>query len=384
MPDVWIEKKPKAKRGPHRGKVRYKVRYREYTGDGLKTITRSEIFTAKSAAEKCKEDWQAGELPKEKITMSELADDFIEIECSPHRRKEATARDYKSIIRNHIKRHIGEIKVELLTVRDVKKMQDAILEMPISRKNLHKKKPPGPRVANKALMVTKMLLRHAEENGHITRNPIARMRPLKHKTRVGVALSQSQLGRLLNAAEEPYRTLIVIAVNTGMRLGELLGLDWGDISLRQRTINIRRQFTKGELKNTLKTESSHRTVPMNDAVFAQFSEMRIRADLSNWVFPGEGDLPLCGQKVLRQGFRPALAKAGLDSQIRFHDLRHTATSRMAKKGISAIAAGQVLGHNSLSMTELYSHADEEMTREAVESLWDSDQIGDNVTRFISP
>ncbi len=57
---------------------------------------------------------------------------------------------------------------------------------------------------------------------------------------------------------------------------------------------------------------------------------------------------------------------------------------MAKRGISAIAAGKVLGHNSLSMTEHYSHADDEMTREAVTDLWDSDRIGDNVARIFSP
>lgn len=138
MADVWIEKKPKAKRGPHRGKVRYKVRYREYTGEGLKTVTRSEIFSTKSAAEKCKDDWMAGDLPKDKVTMAELAEDFIVIECKPHRRKEATAKDYRSIISNHIKRHIGSIKVEALTARDVHRMTDKILTVPISRHSLHK------------------------------------------------------------------------------------------------------------------------------------------------------------------------------------------------------------------------------------------------------
>ena len=383
MADIWIEKKPKAKRGPHRGKVRYKVRYREFSTDGIRK-TSTEIFTTRSAAEKYKEELLDGGKPREKLTMFELADDFIKIECSPNRRKEATARDYKSIIRNHIKRHIGEIKVKCLTVRDVQLMQDAIMVDPIRRKGLHKTKAPGPRAANKALMVTKMLLRYAEQNGIISGSPILGLKPIRHKTRPGVALSESELERLLRAAKEPYRTLIMIAVNTGMRLGELLGLDWSDISLRKRTISLRRQFTQREVKDTLKTEASHRVVPMNDAVFARLNEMRVRADLSNWVFPGKGDNPLCGQNVLRQGLRPGLKKAGLDLDIRFHDLRHTAASRMAKRGISAIAAGKVLGHNSLSMTELYSHPDEEMTREAVEGLWESERIGDNVAEISSP
>lgn len=218
----------------------------------------------------------------------------------------------------------------------------------------------------------------------ISGSPILGLKPLKYKSRKGVALSVLELDRLLIAAVEPYRTLILLGANTGMRLGEMLGLDRSDISFRRRTIALRRQYTQRELKDSLKTESSHRVVPMNDAVFARQNEMRVRADLSNWLFPGEGDDPLCGQKVLRQGLRPALRKAGLDPDIRLHDLRHTAASRMAKNGISAVAAGKVLGHNSLSMTEHYSHPDEEMTREAVAGLWDSPQLGDNVAIFEEP
>ena len=140
---------------------------------------------------------------------------------------------------------------------------------------------------------------------------------------------------------------------------------------------------RGDLRDTLKTESSERTVPMNDAVFACLNKLRIRSDLSNWVFPGIGDLPMSGEKVSRQGMRPALAKAGLDPDIRFHDFRYTAASRMAKNDISAIAAGKVLGHNSLSMTERYSKPDEEKTRDAVKNLWGSEAIGDNVAQISS-
>ena len=69
--------------------------------------------------------------------------------------------------------------------------------------------------------------------------------------------------------------------------------------------------------------------------------------------------------------QPALAE-------KLKHLRYTAASRMAKNDISAIAAGKVLGHNSLSMTEHYSKPDEEMTRDAVKNLWGSEAIGDNV------
>ena len=104
MADVWIEKLPKAKRGLHRGKIRYKVRARAFTGVGTKKRSTSRIFTTKSGAAKYKEHLIAGGLVPENMTVADVACRFIKYDCSE--KNEESASDYKAIINNHILRHV--------------------------------------------------------------------------------------------------------------------------------------------------------------------------------------------------------------------------------------------------------------------------------------
>ena len=150
--------------------------------------------------------------------------------------------------------------------------------------------------------------------------------------------------------------VIVVALNTGMRRGEILGLEWDRVDLKARRIRLEAQHTMGK---------KGRTVPMNDtARAALLNQARFRAEHcpdSKWVF--------CDKKGKRIGrttrsFNYACHKAGL-MDFRFHDLRHTCAAWLVTAGVPLPEVRDLLGHSTVIMTERYAHLSPDNLRVAV-------------------
>ncbi|MCA0929753.1 site-specific integrase [Ruegeria profundi] len=129
------------------------------------------------------------------------------------------------------------------------------------------------------------------------------------------------------------RPLLVLAVETAMRRGELLAMEWRHVDLQRCTVLLPR------------TKNGHaRTVPLSPIALKTLGEL-LRAD--------DRVLPLSGDCV-RQGFGRLRKRAGVDD-IRFHDLRHEAVSRLVERGLSLIEVQQISGHRTLHMLQRYVH-----------------------------
>ena len=165
--------------------------------------------------------------------------------------------------------------------------------------------------------------------------------------------------RLLRACEQsinPYLyTVVVLALSTGMRQGEIMGLTWDDVDLHQG------RATLHETKN-----GERRVVPLSGKALALLKEhATVRRLDTSLLFPGK---PLSGPdgKViyrpmdLRAPWEAALKKAGIDD-FRFHDLRHSAASYLAMNGASLAEIAEVLGHKTLQMVKRYAHLSEAHT-----------------------
>ncbi len=166
-----------------------------------------------------------------------------------------------------------------------------------------------------------------------------------------------------------HSALYHLALSTGMRQGELLGLKWADLDWKKTTLKIQRQWTqklKGGFEfTTPKTNAGKRTIALGNTALEtlrthqqnQFIQMQKAGDRWNdmdMIFISRIGTPLDKHHLLKS-FRKLLEDAGLP-KIRFHDLRHTAASLMLNNGIPVIIVSRRLGHAKPSITlDVYGH-----------------------------
>lgn len=154
--------------------------------------------------------------------------------------------------------------------------------------------------------------------------------------------------------------VVLVAVSTGLRRGELLALKWADVDLLGALLTVRGEHTKN---------ARTRHVPLNSDVAAVLKTWRAihpKADGSALVFPGEGGERLGGLKTAWQAVLDA-AKPKI-SDFRFHDLRHTFASKLVQAGVDLNTVRELLGHADLKMTLRYAHLAPEHRAAAVAKL----------------
>jgi len=171
-------------------------------------------------------------------------------------------------------------------------------------------------------------------------------------------LNDEERQRLLAACQaslSPYLyTVVMLALATGARRGELLSLCWPDVDLKRGTLTFH------ETKN-----GERRTVPLTGQVLTLMQQhARVRRIDTVLVFPNS-----TGKRALdiRAAWQGAVKRAGI-VDFRFHDLRHTAASYLAMSGASLAEIAEVLGHKTLAMVKRYAHLSEAHTRGVVERM----------------
>ncbi len=173
-----------------------------------------------------------------------------------------------------------------------------------------------------------------------------------HRTRKG---SNDELRRELEAKNHQDAELVRVAAYTGLRLGELLALRWGDIDFTGAKIVVQRAVSAGVETST--KSGKVRRVPLPDQAVASLNRLSRRGD-----FTSPDDLVFCnsiGRRLdrysLRNRFDEAREATGL-RPLRLHDLRHTYGSLLARAGIDLVTIQAAMGHSSLTTTSVYLHA----------------------------
>ena len=176
-------------------------------------------------------------------------------------------------------------------------------------------------------------------------------------------LSDEERARLLKVCKEssnPYLyTVVVLALSTGMRQGEIMGLTWDDVDLNKGRAILH------ETKN-----GERRAVALTGHALELLKELgKVRRIDSKLLFPSKEIAPQKPQKPmdLRTPWEQALKKAEI-LDFRFHDLRHSAASYLAMNGASLAEIAEVLGHKTLQMVKRYAHLSEGHTARVVESM----------------
>ena len=304
-----------------------------------------------------------------RMTLGEWMDKWLD-EYMLFTLRESTARSYRNMIDNQIKRFIGDKQLAYLTTADLQKFYNKIKKKGRVREHyIHGHELSGTMVRSiNALLY--QALNVAVEERLIVRNPaIGTTLPKKSYAEKQV-LCDSQLEIFMKAIkEDPYwHDFFYVEIMTGLRKGEICGLKWCDINFADGTMSVRRSVSKrkgGGLNiGETKTDAGERKIVMPPSVASLLYRKKEEA-ICEWIFPhytNPSD-PLHPDSAYGK-LKTILKNAGLPS-IRFHDLRHTFATQAMQGGVDAKTLAGLLGHTDASFTlDTYTHVTGDMQRNA--------------------
>lgn len=209
----------------------------------------------------------------------------------------------------------------------------------------------------------------AEEWGYVQENPARKTKlPRRAPKEESVILSPEQLRNLITHLSEPARSLVLLLATTGLRIGELLALRWGNVNLQSRVLRVKETVYDGHF-GTPKTKRSLRAIPIGDSATAVLSGLQPQQPNANvLVFSTRKGTPLCRRNLLRRDLQPACEAAGLPV-ITWHSLRHSNATLLDAVGAPLGTVQALLGHATPEVTrEIYLHSIPEDQRRAVENV----------------
>ena len=273
---------------------------------------------------------------EEKIPFAKMAGEYLEVYSKPNKR--SFWRDAISV--NHLKSFFGNKNIQEITPLDVERYK---------QKRLGKV---SPSTVNREITCPKHIFNKAKEWEKIRENPIASVKLFRVDEKRIRYLEKEEIARLIEVCPDYLNSIIIVALNTGMRKSEILNLKWSDVDFKNRIIYV------VQSKN-----NQAREIPMNQMTFRTLLKVRKNAK-SPYVFCKKNGSPY---RDIREGFTNALKKAGIKN-FRFHDLRHTFASHLVMAGVDLKTVQELLGHKTFEMTLRYSHLSPDHKRRAIEVL----------------
>jgi integrase len=208
-----------------------------------------------------------------------------------------------------------------------------------------------PATINRELACLKHMFSLAKKWKMADENPVKEVQFFQERQIEMKILAREEIERLVDFTSPWLKPIVIVALNTGMRKGEILRLRWSDINFENQFIFLK------ETKN-----NRSRKIPMSRLVA---ETLRAIKRVKEFVFTN----PRTGRPFsdLQTGFKAACRKASI-GDVRFHDLRHTAATYMVTGGIDLVTVKEILGHATIQMTMRYAHPTPENKRRAVEVL----------------
>jgi integrase len=307
----------------------------------------------------------------ENLTVAEYLDRWLD-DAVRDTVRGTTFERYEQNVRLHIKPALGRLRLKKLTSAHVRGLHREKLDAGLS-----------PRSVRYVHVTLHKALKQAESDGLVRRNVAGTVKPPQVRNEEIRPLDANQVKILFEAVEgDRLEALYVLAVTTGLRQGELLGLKWEDVDLEAGTLQVRRTLTTAKNGPTLsapKTRGSRRSVKLpqtaSDALRSHLDRQLGEIDRAGnlWrenglIFASETGGPLSRQHVTARHFKPVLKRAGLP-EIRFHDLRHTCATLLLSKNVNPKIVSEMLGHASIAITlDTYSHVLPDMQDSAARAI----------------
>lgn len=296
-------------------------------------------------------------------TLAELADHYTEHYVQPAEyregRKVAGLRSHRSVrgYVSTIRERLGRKRLRGITYGNLRGFRNALLSDTLPQKLHGQDRRRSIANVNRILATLRRMLSIAQREGWITQNPFAAGEPLitladeKRRERILTRDEEQRLLAACSGAERAHlRPLLICALDTGMRQGEMLKLQWKDVDLDARMITIQATHTKTQ---------TARQVPITERLRRELVRLATGADPDARVF-GITD-------NVKRSFTAARRAAKLPD-LRFHDLRHTAATRLAQGHMPLFEVGRILGHSEPKTTFRYTNTDATTFQRAVAIL----------------
>lgn len=272
-----------------------------------------------------------------------------------------TVDSYKWLIEGHIKPNLGHLPLSKIKPDYLQSLYARKLEEGLSK-----------RTVQHMHAVVRVSLNYALKWGLIVRNPATLVSAPTPDRQEFITLNKEQASLFLDCIKNHrWYPIYVLAITTGMRKGEILGLHWENIDLEYGTLSIQHtvQYMSGQIiQGEPKTSGSRRKITLPEytlGVLREFQESTGKTE--GLLFTTSTSRPVSGRNVSRH-FDSALEKAGLP-HLRFHDLRHTAATLLLKENVHVKIVQEMLGHSTVALTlDTYSHILPDIQQEAADKM----------------
>ena len=255
-----------------------------------------------------------------------------------------------SALRAHLIPYFGEIHLDKITTLRIEQYKAKKIKEGLANKTV-----------NNHLTVLSSCLRTAEDWVNLKKLP--KIKWLKIPPYDIDFLSPEESERLLAHSQGMWREIILMALKTGLRRGELQGLTWLDINLNNKTLTVRHSWSDNiKVLNTPKSNKM-RHIPLTNDLYEVLLQKKVSF---GFVFPDESGQRFSGKR-LNNEIRKACSKAGI-RQISCHTLRHTFASHLVMKGAPLKAIQELLGHADIQTTMRYAHISPSSLKAAMDLL----------------
>ncbi len=341
---------------------------------GFKTKREAEIEQNKIL----KELYQGTYTQPSDETLAEYVECWLE-DYVKSQNKLSTHSSYEYLLKTHVIPELGNIPLA--------RLQPAQIQQLYSQKLTSGRKDGqgglSPTTVKRIHVVLNHALKTAVKWRKISLNPADAVTPPRETREEMKCWTAEQASKFLEIVDnQTYRALYTLALLTGLRRGELLGLRWQDVNLEEQSLAVNQSIVRlhsGEIVvQTPKTKQSARTVPLTELAVSTLKEhRRLQAEHrlslgseyqnNDLVFASETGTPIHPGNLLRN-FKKAIEKANVPA-IRFHDLRHSFSSWLIEEGQELVVISRMLGHSSISVTaDIYAHITTRTMKEAVDPL----------------
>ena len=292
------------------------------------------------------------------ILVEELARAYIDEHCALHC-KDGTIKLYNAYLKNNL------ATLQRHKAKAVSKRMIDLLILEWKEKGLSNK------TMNNILGFMYSFFQYGVKNKWISENPIIYVNKLPKTSKVIKFLTEKEIQEFVSVIKqfpiERYAPLLT-ALYTGMRISELIALEWSDIDLENNTILVNKQFYRGKLTTT-KTLSSIRRVSVPDIVIKTLLQLRKQTKvLSSIVFCGSTGQYINTTKFVENWFKKAARAIG-KPDFNFHALRHTYATLLLSKSVSLKFVQEQLGHSTAQTTlNVYSHVLPSVNKKAMNIL----------------
>lgn len=324
-------------------------------------------FDSKPEAEKAcaalVTDIERGQFAENKDTLKQFILDFLENQVK-QTVTESTYVMQSGYAKNHIIPFFGHMKLTQITPMHVQKFYAKKIEEGLT----------GGYISSLGIFLGKAL-KMAHQWGMVTKNVVSSVKKPVYRQVTMTVWSLEQMQHFINETQDSrFHVAYLLALTTGMRQGEILGLQWHNVDLAAGTISVQNTITIANKKIYLKepkTARSRRLITVPDSVITFLKKYKLRMPTNelNVVIPGIRN-NLVYPQVLNNDFKKQIERLELPV-IRFHDLRHTHATILLLLGENPKVIQERLGHDSISTTlDTYSHVLPSMQQAAAAKLND--------------